>query len=433
MKGEVERLMRPIFGVVADDFTGASDAASFLQMQGLRTVLSSGIPDQEILTGVEADAIVIALKTRTAPVAEAVAQSEAAFDWLTANGADKLYFKYCSTFDSTDEGNIGPVIDRMLEKLGQRYTFLSPALPVNGRVVRDGHLYVNGVPLHHSSMKDHPLTPMWDSFLPTLMKHQSRYPSLVLPLTDDFAANHAALASLLETDAKSAPHLTLVPDYRDEDDAKMISRLFGGLRFYTGGSGILAALGRAWLRDKGIATSSSTEFGGAAGKAIILAGSCSAATNRQVAAYQAAGGHAIKVEPPLLMESADYGRTVIEWALRTPGDLLVYSSQLPDEMRENQLRYGADILSAKIEGLFHQLALQLRDTDVTKIIVAGGETSGTVTQALGFNLFYIGDAMAPGVPVMIPVEQPALRIVLKSGNFGGEYFFQETIDKLSGG
>lgn len=422
--------MKPIFGVVADDFTGASDAASFLQQQGLQTVLSNGIPSQPLGEDEGWDAVVIALKSRTAPIDEAVRQSLSAFDWLSAHGADQLYFKYCSTFDSTPEGNIGPVIDAVLERINQPYTFLSPALPVNGRVVEEGHLYVNGLPLHHSSMKNHPLTPMWDSFIPNLMAGQSKYPCLVFPISNDLQQDQQKLNELVETQAAISPHFTLVPDYRSEQDAETVASLFGSLPFLTGGSGILAALGRRRSPASQTETKPGNDMAPASGRSIILAGSTSAATNRQVEAWLQQGGTGFRIDPQRLMEAEGYAAQVFEAVSRSSGDLLVYSSQPPEEMRANQERYGIEPLSAKIEALFHDLARQVKALGFSTIIVAGGETSGTVTHALGYNLFRIGEPMAPGVPVMIPLADPDTKLVLKSGNFGGDAFFAETISKL---
>ena len=225
-------------GVVADDFTGASDAASFLAKAGAATVLYNGIPAKAETDDVQA--VVIALKTRTAPAGQAVEESLKAFSWLKEMGAEKLYFKYCSTFDSTSEGNIGPVIDGVLERFHIPYTVICPSLPVNGRTVKDGLLYVNGVLLENSSMRDHPLTPMRDSSLPRLLRTQGKYESVVVPLE-----RLSEPTGVLAGDA--GEHFYLIPDYYEENHGDLIADRFGHLPFLTGGSGLVGALGRQFM------------------------------------------------------------------------------------------------------------------------------------------------------------------------------------------
>ena len=259
--------MKHLVGCIADDFTGASDAASFLQKAGLQTILLNGVPEQGLGMN-EYDAIVIALKTRTEPAGEAVEHTMEAVKWLEQHGAAQYYLKYCSTFDSTKEGNIGPVLDAVLEYLEETYTVLCPSLPVNGRTVKDGHLYVNGVPLDESPMKDHPLTPMWDSRIKHLMEAQSKYKCIELngeQLKED------NIDAYLLKEKEGQKHFYVIPDYETEEDAKRIVSLFGNKKVLSGGSGILQYLARG---NK---------------KGIVLAGSCSQATLTQIETYKKAG------------------------------------------------------------------------------------------------------------------------------------------------
>ena len=227
-------------GCIADDFTGAGDAASFLAEGGLRTILVNGIPGEDFLLPDDCEAVVIALKSRTQKKEDAIRDSLAGIRWLAVHGTEKFYFKYCSTFDSTPEGNIGPVTDAILEELGEKMTILCPALPANGRTVQNGILYVNGVRLEDSSMRNHPLTPMRESRISLLMKPQGKYESLELS-RDLLGQSEEKVRELVEEFAHTHTHGYLIPDHIDDEDARRIVRLFGNLRFLTGGSGILKA------------------------------------------------------------------------------------------------------------------------------------------------------------------------------------------------
>lgn len=273
-----------ILGCIADDFTGASDAASFLAKQGVKTVLYNGIPEKtskrisEKFAGkkeelADVQAIVIALKTRTMETKKAVAQSLEAVEWLKEHGAGQIYVKYCSTFDSTKEGNIGPIMDALLEKYQVPYSILCPALPVNGRTVENGKLYVNGVPLDESPMKNHPLTPMWDSEIKNLMEAQSKYSCLNVYDIDEKEQNK------VQEYSKKVNHFYVIPDYKETEDAKKIVEVFGDLPILSGGSGLLEELAYKYVSTSASATNPQKTKG----KALLLAGSCSVATRGQIA------------------------------------------------------------------------------------------------------------------------------------------------------
>ncbi len=422
------------FGVVADDFTGASDAASFLVKAGVPTVLFNGIPDKEPELSEETRAVVIALKTRTVPREHAVAESLAAFRILKKMGASQLYLKYCSTFDSTSEGNIGPVADAVMKAWNIPYTVLCPSLPVNGRTVKDGILYVNGVPLAESPMRNHPLTPMRDSNLVNLMEMQSEFPAKVIGNSSMVAAGSVA----------AGKPCYLIPDYETDEDGDRIAAFFGNLSFLTGGSGLIGALGRRYVKLCGENTetcsmndtkadsqnsglSAQQEQAAGTGKALVLAGSCSAMTLRQIADYTGRGAASYRLLPDALLDGSQNAENVFAWVQEQESGSLIFSSASPEDLEKSQ-RLGKERVAAKIEGTLAGLARLAAEHGYTRIIVAGGETSGAVTQALGYQAFQIGQSVAPGVPVMIPLDNPSLRLVLKSGNFGQEDFFARALE-----
>lgn len=415
------------FGCIADDFTGASDAASFLVKGGMAVQLINGIPGPDMSIPEDIEGVVIALKSRTQPVEEAVKDSISALDWLRSHGARQFYFKYCSTFDSTRKGNIGPVADASMELLSAEYTILCPGLPVNGRTVKDGDLYVDGIPLHKSHMKDHPLTPMWDCSIARLMAPQSKYPALEI--------HSAELGlSLQELDERIAAfrkqhgdpsYIYIIPDYRNDKDAEEIVRLFGDNRLLTGGSGILTALA---AHICGSNVSSKIPDPHTSGGAILLAGSCSAATLRQIENFQKHGGLSIRISPEEMLEGTqDIEKLWSFIADHRTESVLVYSSDLPENVRRVQA-LGKERIASLLEETEAELALRALKAGMKRIIVAGGETSGAVTRRLGFSSYRISRSVAPGVPVMIPSENDEVRLVLKSGNFGQPDFFLRALD-----
>ena len=404
-----------ILGCIADDFTGASDAASFLEQGGMRTLLLSGVPETEEQGLVDAaDAVVIALKTRTQETSSAVADSIGAIRWLRERGAERFYVKYCSTFDSTPQGNIGPICDAVMDELRVPFTLLCPSLPINGRTVRDGILYVNGVPLAESPMKDHPLTPMRESSLAKLMAPQSRYDCRVLSRRE------------MQTEtafAEDNPRY-LIPDFETEHDAEAIVRRFGDARLLTGGSGLLTAWARHLMKKTG---AERTQMSGTDGAGLLLAGSCSRATLAQIAHFQSGGGSSLKIDPERILageQTLSDIRTFL--SAHATEDVLIYSSETPgylETIRETTLSE----YSAALETMMADTAIMSYTMGRRRIIVAGGETSGAVTRALGDATYWIGPSIAPGVPMLMPTTRKDMRLVLKSGNFGQEDFFERAL------
>lgn len=405
-------------GCIADDFTGASDIASFFQKGGLRTALLSGVPVEKI--GDEFDAIVIALKTRTDVTSVAVSDSIAAASWLKDMGAEHFYVKYCSTFDSTPDGNIGPIIDAVMDFLDVDTTIICPALPVNGRVVTGGRLFVLGLPLDESPMKNHPLTPMWDSYIAKLMQPQAKHHCLVL---DDVSGYSAEISAKIDEFRGENPRFYIVPEHKDDCDAERIVELFGDMKLLTGGSGIAEALGRRYVNAVENQTGTPTKI---AGKSIILAGSCSTATVAQVEKYIADGGKAVQMLPERILDGSQTVDGIWSEVLDCDCPVLIYSSQRADEVRKAQ-NFGRERISAALESATARLAKLADTAGFAHIIVAGGETSGAVTKELGYSGFEIGNSVAAGVPIMIPTANQNLRLVLKSGNFGDEDFFAKTL------
>lgn len=415
-----------VLGCIADDFTGASDAASFLKAAGFTPVLFNGIPKEEGWRMLEADVLVIALKTRTMPKEKAVEQILEAAGWLKGQGVERIYFKYCSTFDSTAIGNIGPSADALMKFCGVPYTILCPALPVNRRQVKAGHIYVDGNPLHESAMKDHPLTPMWDSYIPALMKDQSPYPCHVL--AKESLNNVEELTGQIDRWKEESPFFYLIPDYEKEEDGAGIAEVFGKERLLTGGSGLLAHMKPESGKPEG-----NVQTEGVEGKTLFLSGSCSKMTLEQVEEYKKTGGKVIPVLPEELFDGRKTEQDYInELKKNTENRCMFCSSAAPGDVRRAQ-ELGKEEVADRLENLFAVLAAKAADAGYQKIITAGGETSGAVIKGLGFSAFLIGKSIAPGVPILIPTVRSDLRLVLKSGNFGTKDFFWKAEELCSYG
>ncbi len=431
--------MKEIFlGVVADDFTGASDAASMLSEAGIPTVLFNGVPKFVPKLRDDIKAIVVAEKTRTIDKRKAVEEMLDAFAWLHSMGTEQLYFKYCATFDSTKEGNIGPVSDAMLKKYGYPYSVLVPALPVNGRTVRDGKLYLNGKPLSESHMRNHPLTPMTESDVTKLMEMQSEYRAYKVTADDlrkwqEESIDTGSRLGLTPEEKKEKYYI--VPDYYEDAHGDLIAEVFGNLPFLTGGSGLLGALGRRYIKnhcESKETENKDMEFSErAADKIMILAGSCSKITLEQIAEYREKQNPNIFLDPKKLLFGEIDADSVFDNVKKMGNATLVYSSQEPEDMRRTQ-EMGLERVAAAIEETMADLTRKAVSSGYTGIISAGGETSGAVTKALDYQAFYIGKSVAPGIPVMIPVENSKLRIVLKSGGFGQTDFFERAVKMISG-
>ncbi|MCM2340665.1 3-oxo-tetronate kinase [Rhodoferax sp.] len=422
--------MNKIFlGCIADDFTGATDLANNLVRAGMRVVQAMGVPTQPL--DAQADAVVVALKSRTVPAADAVQQSLAALRWLQAQGAQQIYFKYCSTFDSTAQGNIGPVTEALLDALagqpGADFSIATPAFPDNGRTVFKGHLFVGDVLLNESGMQNHPLTPMTDANLVRVLQSQCRRK---VGLIDYKVVAQGPEAIQTRIDQLRAEGVSLaVVDAVSNDDLMRLGPALKGLPLVTAGSGVAIGL----PANFGIAPSNTASaLPPAAGFQAVVSGSCSLATNRQVADFVEAGRPALAIDPLQLAASGGGAATVAQalaWAksLLAQGPVLIYSSSDPSTVKAVQARLGVQAAGELVEHTLAAIARGLVGLGVRQLVVAGGETSGACVQALAISQMKIGPQIDPGVPWCHAQSEAApdggLHLTLKSGNFGTDDFF----------
>ncbi|WP_404297406.1 3-oxo-tetronate kinase [Halomonas sp.] len=430
--------MSLVLGAIADDFTGATDLANNLVRAGMRCVQLIGVPDGEVDLG-DADAVVVALKSRACPAAEAVADSLAALDWLQSRGARQCFFKYCSTFDSTDAGNIGPVADALLDRVGSGQTVMVPAFPANGRTVYQGHLFVGDRLLNDSGMQHHPLNPMTDADLVRVLGRQTPHPvglaarPLLARGADATRAHLTALAN------EGVRHV--ICDTLDEDDLETLAEAVVDYPLVTGGSGLGQALPaqyrlRGWLAE----VAAPGRLAPASGGALVLSGSCSRATLGQVSRFlEQHPGFALD---PLALAEGDAhleaALTFARGALVDGGPVLIYASADPEGVQAAQQAIGVARAGALVEQALGRLARTLVDEGVGRLVVAGGESAGAVVSALGIRQLRIGGQIDPGVPwTQAPLEgrETPLSLALKSGNFGSEAFFTRAftvLDELAG-
>ena len=423
--------MPVLLGAIADDFTGATDLCSMLVRNGMRTVQLIGVPEPGLAVP-EADAVVVALKSRTAPVAEAVAESLAAQRWLLGQGARQYLFKYCSTFDSTDGGNIGPVADALLDALGSDFTIVCPAFPETGRTIFKGHLFVGDLLLSDTHMRHHPLTPMTDASLVRVMGRQTRHKVGLVPHDTVRRGPEAIRARYAELRAAGVAYA--VTDVVEDEDLRRLGAASAELALITGGSGIAMGLPENFRRQgllaAGLAADALPEVHGFEA---VLAGSCSAATLDQIAAM-AASRPALRLDPAELAAGWDPA-TAVAWA--TPhladGPVLIYASATPEEVRAAQERLGRERAGSLVETALGAIARGLVAAGVRRLVVAGGETSGAVVQALGVKGLAIGPMIDPGVPATVSIgRDPPLALALKSGNFGGRDFLTRAFSVMPG-
>jgi len=404
-------------GCIADDFTGATDLANNLVRQGMRVVQTIGVPTAPVP---DVDAVVVALKSRTAPVAEAVVMSLAAARWLRGQGAGQIYFKVCSTFDSTAEGNIGPVAEALLGELKADLAIVTPAFPENGRTVFKGHLFVGDQLLSDSPMRQHPLTPMTDANLVRVMQAQLRHSRAGLiehrTVSAGVAAVRARMAALRAEGVAFA-----IADAVDDGHLRTLAEAGRELALVVAGSGLAIGIPALFGLSPSV---TAAELPAARGTRAIVSGSCSAATNAQVAAFRAAGGAAFAVDPLRLAQGVDVVAQTLAWALPRLGaaPVLVYATAEPAAVRAVQASLGAERAGALVEAALARVATGLVAAGVGQLLLAGGETSGACVQALGVTLLRIGPQIEPGVP-WCHAEVPGLHLALKSGNFGGVDFF----------
>ena len=419
-----------LLGCIADDFTGATDLASVLVRNGCSTLLLNGVPPGSLVIP-ESGALVVALKSRTIAAEGAVAQSLAALRWLREQGAHRFFFKYCSTFDSTPAGNIGPVADALLDALGADFTIACPAYPANGRSVVHGHLFVGEALLSETSMRHHPLTPMTDANLVRVLGAQTRY-AVGLVSIGTVEQGDAAIRERYAELARAGVRHALVDAYADRH-LHAIAAASAELPLVTGGAGLAMGFPDRWraagLLREGHAPRPLPRNDG---RAAILSGSCSAATLAQVERWQHAGHAAFRLDPFALVEAPLTWRDTLAWMREQPrhAPVLVYASAPPEEVARTQARLGAANAAKAIEEAFCNIAAAVAEEGVERLIVAGGETAGAVVAALEVQALAIGQEICPGVPWTLAIfasGKRSLHLALKSGNFGGPDFFVQAL------
>lgn len=409
-----------LLGAIADDLTGATDLALILSREGMNVAQVNGLPKDTSHFG-DADAVIIALKSRTIEPQAAVEQSISAAKLLLEAGARQLFFKYCSTFDSTDKGNIGPVTDALLKLLGECRTIACPAFPANGRNVFQGHLFVGNQLLSESPLRDHPLTPMRDPNLVRVLQRQSTNEVSLIPHQVVVSGSVGIENALSELNGIA------IVDAIDDKDLRTIGRAVCDLKLVTGGSALAQGLPENFrmaglLSEAGRRAETPISMGGG----VILAGSCSAATRRQIEKAKLAGVPSLQLNAVDIAGRKTTSDDVIAF-VKSHRDSslppLVYSSAEPDIVAVAQKKLGREAAGVVVEKLLGDVAAGLSKQGYNRFIIAGGETSGAVVQALGAEAFWIGREIDPGVPLVTSSSNEPLRLALKSGNFGSDEFF----------
>jgi uncharacterized protein YgbK (DUF1537 family) len=419
-------------GCIADDFTGATDLANNLVRSGMRVMQTFGVPSAPLSADV--DAVVVALKSRTIPADQAISQSLDALAWLKAQGAEQIYFKYCSTFDSTPEGNIGPVTEALMDALNCQFTIATPAFPDNGRTVFKGYLFAGAVLLNESGMQNHPLTPMTDANLVRVMQAQTKRK---VGLIDHIvmARGASAIAEKIKALTSEGVGVAIV-DATSNEDLKTLGPALKGMPLVTAGSGVAIGLPGNW----GLQTSAqASALPPAQGHQAIVSGSCSLATQAQVAHYKSTGLPSWQFEP---LRWTDYQvpaqikaevDKALAWAapLLAQGPVLIYATTDAETLQKVQAKFGREQAGEWMESALAQACVGLQALGVKQWVIAGGETSGACVQALNISQMQIGAQIDPGVPWCYAPNHAAGHLTLKSGNFGTPDFFTKAFQVLA--
>ena len=417
-----------LLGCIADDFTGATDLANNLVRAGMRVVQTIGVPNAPL--SAEVDAVVVALKSRTISPQDAIDQSLQALQWLQGQGAQQIYFKYCSTFDSTAQGNIGPVTEALMHALQTDFTIATPAFPDNGRTVFKGYLFVGDVLLNESGMQHHPLTPMVDANLVRVMQAQCK--SKVGLLSHKTIAQGTASIGQEITNLKQQGVRIAIVDAVSNDDLMRLGPALKGMPLVTAGSGVAIGLPQNFGLSP---TPQASVLPKASGLQAVVSGSCSQATNRQVAHFKASGRPTFLIDPLHLKGSwEDLVQEALAWAQGhlASGPVLVYSTATPESVQAVQSQLGVEAAGHQVEQALAAIARGLLQQGVHQLVLAGGETSGACVQALSIEQLQIGPQIDPGVPwCHAHTPMGGVHITLKSGNFGTDDFFTKAFNFLS--
>ena len=423
-----------LLGCIADDFTGATDLANNLVRSGMRTLQTIGVPAASPAADVDAadvDAIVVALKSRTVAAVDAVAQSLAALEWLRRAGCRQFYFKYCSTFDSTPRGNIGPVAEALLDALGAKLAIACPAFPTAGRTIYMGNLFVGELPLSESGMRHHPLTPMTDANLVRVLQAQSRARVGLVPWSA-VAAGADAIRARFDTLRAEGVRLAVVDAITDAD-LHAIAAACAGHALITAGSGVAIGLPENFRRAGLLPLrADAAELPQLTGLEAVISGSCSQATNGQVAHWIESGRPAVRIDPLEIARGADVAAAALRHAdaLLAAGPVLFYATAAPEQVKSVQAELGVEAAGAMVEQTLARIARDLIERGVRRLVVAGGETSGAVVQALDIAALKIGPQIDPGVPWTATLGKHTILLALKSGNFGSRDFFAKSLRML---
>ncbi|TMJ79734.1 MAG: four-carbon acid sugar kinase family protein [Alphaproteobacteria bacterium] len=416
-------------GCIADDYTGASDLANTLTRCGLRTVQTIGVPSNDLALP-DVDAVVVSLKSRSIEASLAVSRSRAAEKWLRGRGAAHVLFKICSTFDSTDAGNIGPVMDALRADAGDAIVLVTPAFPETGRTVYQGNLFVGSVPLNESPLRDHPLNPMHDSNLVRVLARQSKTRIGLVALADIARGPDAVRARL--ADLSKQGFGAAIADAVFDGDLETIGAVALDHRLSVGASGVGLGLARALVASGRVKPNASDAISEApvGGPAACLAGSCSQATLQQIARAEEAMP-VLHLEADKAVAGKDEARRALAWAKDRlkQSPILIASSSTPEQVAALQARHGRDAAGHAIEQAMADIAEGLVQAGVRRLVVAGGETSGAVVDRLAIPGFLVGAEIAAGVPVLraVGASHGPMLLALKSGNFGGPEFFSDAL------
>jgi 3-dehydrotetronate 4-kinase len=416
-------------GCIADDYTGASDLANTLTRCGLRTVQTIGVPSDDLALP-EVDAVVVSLKSRSIEAGDAVARSRAAEKWLRGRGASHVLFKICSTFDSTDAGNIGPVMDALRADSGDAIVLVTPAFPETGRTIYQGNLFVGSVPLNESPLKDHPLNPMHDSNLVRVLARQSKTKVGLVDLACIARGPDAVRAHLADLAAKGFG--AAIADAVFASDLETIGKVALDHRVSVGASGLGLGIARALVASGRVKSDTPNAVSEApvGGPAACLAGSCSQATLQQIAKAEQAMA-VLHLDPDKVVTGKAEAQRALAWAKErlAKGPVLIASSSTPDQVAALQAQHGRDAAGHAIEQAMADIAEGLIQSGVRRLVVAGGETSGAVVDRLGIPGFLVGAEIAAGVPVLraVGAKGGEMLLALKSGNFGGPEFFSDAL------
>jgi 3-dehydrotetronate 4-kinase len=424
--------MSMLLGAVADDFTGATDLCNTLVRRGMRTVQLIDVPAPDTAVA-DAEAVVIALKSRTIPAAEAIGKSLAALAWLRKAGARQILFKYCSTFDSTDAGNIGPVAEALMDALGADFTLFCPAFPETGRTIYRGYLFVGDVLLSESGMRDHPLTPMRDPSLVRVLQRQTRGRVGLVPVAT-VAQGAETIRAAFDALRRQGFRHTIV-DAIEDRHLEAIGAAAADFELITGGSGIALGLPENFRRQGLLVSSLGADILPAIhGAAVVLSGSCSPATIAQVE-WMRERAPVFTIDPIAIADGRDVTHEALDWAKPLLGEkpIVISATASPDTVAEVQRRVGRERAGALVEETLATIARGLAGKGARRFVIAGGETAGAIVQALYVTGLRIGRQIDPGVPWTMSLGEPPLALALKSGNFGAPDFFMRAFSVLSEG